>query len=172
MNHMSKPILLICLLLFISGCGDTIHQQLDRQFHHAVVQGDQQSVVNACNNSLKSMFGNAKPAKNKDFITAGPIKYTDPKTNRPGRITCLLTVVPASDCMEVYVQVKKEVLFHGAPKRFTNEYDYDEHTVSSPMITGENLPSDRQRSWRYVGRDRNRESQILEQVNLFLQPAN
>lgn len=151
------------VIVAVAGCGDTINHQLKTDFQRMVVLGDYDSVANVSSRVLKAYYGSVNHGKTKYFLHAGPLSYFDHTSSRMGQEYCNLAIISHNDFVEIFVQVTRKLQVNQLASNLNNNYDTD-HSIASPMHTGESLPQNRQIQWRYQGRDRTRENAILTEI--------
>ncbi len=156
---------LILLMTFVSGCGNTIREDLTGNFQRVVLTASAGQCKPVMENVLRSFYTQVGQGKADFILVGGPQRYTDPVSGRIGRETCTVAYLEQGDQQEVFVQVKKEIPdFKMMGMHAQAGYNNDGHMPATPMESGMNLSPSRQVVWRNVGRDFTKEHLILDQI--------
>ena len=168
----NRCLILVCLLSFLllSGCGNTMRQELSTQFQRIVIdKADEQKVMQISRQVLINTYGSCKDGKKAGFIVSKPLKFNISKSKRVGSEICTIAILPYENHVELYLQVSNKVMENTTYRDYSSLSNSNQSDLSTPMERGESLPQFNEPVWRSIGRNTGKESQLLSLIRKELE---
>lgn len=171
MNKRFIILLVSVFLLPLSGCGNTMRQELSTQFQRLVVDNaDEHKVRQVTRQVIMNYYGGCKDGKKKEFLVSKPLKNNNSGARRTSYEICTVAVLPYSDRVELFLQVSNKIIEDSKFGDYCSvQANPDQSELATPMERGESLPQFRQPQMRSIGRNTYKETQLLTQIKAGLQ---